>query len=139
MNKNKLDVFMKYMKNINKQYYFWVSDFNWVIKNHAVKFVKNKKNENMNLQLCKQTFNIFSEQRFVKKSLKNNVSTIISKFDAFMIDISFKLIDALKIIMINLNAFNFKIMSHTLNKCKTYVNIQITQKVFALNMFKLII
>ena len=44
MNKDKLDIFMKYVKNIDKQYHFWVSDFNQVIKNHAVKFIEYEKN-----------------------------------------------------------------------------------------------
>ncbi len=154
MNRDRLDVFMKYVKNINKQYYFWISDLDRVIKNHAVKFAEDEKNENMNLQLCKQTFNILSEQRSVKRSLKNNISTNVSKSDAFMIDvlsestdalktiiinlinILFELIDALKTIMINLNALNSKITSHTLNECEAYANVQITQKVFTSSMFK---
>ncbi len=136
MNKDKLDIFMKYVKNIDKQYHFWVSDFNQVIKNHAVKFIEDEKNENMNLQLCKQTFNVFSEQRSVKRSSKNNISTNVSKSDAFMIDFLFESIDALKIIAINLNALNFKIMSHTSNEHEVHINVQITQKVFTSSMFK---
>ncbi len=154
MNKDKLDVFMKYVKNIDKQYYFWISDLDWVIKNHAVKFAEDKKSENMNLQLCKQTFNILSEQKSVKRSSKNNVSTNILKFDTFMIDVlsestdalkiivinlinvSSESIDALKIIVINLNALISKITSHTLDEHEVHANVQITQKVFASNMFK---
>ncbi len=141
MNRDKFDVFMKYVKNIDKQYHLWVSDFNWIIKNYIVKFVEDEKNENMNLQLCKQTFNILSEWKFVKRSSKNNVSTNILKSDAFMINvssesidalkiivinlinISSESIDALKIIMINLNALNSKIMSHTSNERKVHMNV----------------
>jgi len=108
----------------------------------------------MNLQLCKQTFNILSKRRSVKRLSKNNVSTNILKSDAFMIDVSFKSTDALKIIMINLinilfkltdalktiainlNALNSKITSHISDECEAYMNIQITQKVFASSMFK---
>jgi len=108
----------------------------------------------MNLQLCKQTFNVLSERKSVKRSSKNNISTNISKSDALMIDISFKSTDALKtiiinlidisfkstdalkIIAINLNALNSKIMSHTSDERKAYANVQITQKVFASSMFK---
>ncbi len=90
----------------------------------------------MNLQLCKQTFNVFSEWRFVRKSLKNNVSTNVSKSDAFMIDVSSESIDALKIIAINLNALNSKITSHMSDEHKVHANVQITQKVFASSMFK---
>jgi len=90
----------------------------------------------MNLQLCKQTFNVLSERKSVKKSLKNNVSTNILKSDAFMINVSSESIDALKTIAINLNALNSKITSHTSNERKAYMNIQITQKVFASSMFK---
>jgi len=90
----------------------------------------------MNLQLHKQTFNVFSEQRSVKKSSKNNVSTNILKSDAFMIDISSESIDALKTIAINLNALNSKITSHTSDECKAHVNVQIIQKVFTSSMFK---
>jgi len=90
----------------------------------------------MNLQLCKQTFNVFSEQRSVKRSSKNNISTNVSKSDAFMIDFLFESIDALKIIAINLNALNFKIMSHTSNEHEVHINVQITQKVFTSSMFK---
>jgi len=108
----------------------------------------------MNLQLHKQIFNVLSERKSVKKSSKNNVSTNISKFDAFMInissestdalkiiminliDVSSESIDALKIIMINLNALNSKITSHTSNERKAHMNVQITQKVFASSMFK---
>jgi len=96
------------------------------------------------LQLHKQTFNILSERRFVRKSSKNNISTNVSKFDAFMIDVlfestdalktiminlinvSYELTDALKIITINLNALNSKITSHTLNEHKAHANVQIT-------------
>ena len=136
MNKDKLDAFMKYVKDIDKQYHLWISDLDQVIKSHAVKFVEDEKNENMNLQLCKQTFNILSEQRSVRKSLKNNMSTDVSKSDAFMIDFLFESIDALKIIAINLNALNFKIMSHTSNEHEVHINVQITQKVFTSSMFK---
>jgi len=108
----------------------------------------------MNLQLRKQTFNVLSERKSVRRSSKNNVSTNVSKFNAFMIDvlsestdalktivinlinISSESIDALKIIMINLNAFNSKITSHTSDEHEAYMNIQIIQKVFASSMFK---
>ncbi len=53
-----------------------------------------------------------------------------------MIDVLFESTDALKIIAINLNALNFKIMSHTSDEHEVHANVQITQKVFALNMFK---
>ncbi len=102
MNRDKLDIFMKYVKNINKQYHLWVSDLDQVIKNHAVKFVENEKSENMNLQLCKQTFNVLSERKSVRKSSKNNISTNVLKFDAFMINVLFESTDALKTIVINL-------------------------------------
>jgi len=72
----------------------------------------------------------------VRKSSKNNVSTNVSKSDAFMIDVSFKSTDALKIIAINLNALNSKITSHTSDEHEAYMNVQITQKVFASSMFK---
>ncbi len=136
MNRDRFNVFMKYVKNIDKQYHLWVSDLNQVIKNHAVKFTEDEKNENMNLQLCKQTFNVLSEWRSVKKSSKNNVSTNVSKSDAFMIDVSSESTDALKIIVINLNALNSKITSHMLNEREAHMNVQITQKVFASSMFK---
>ena len=136
MNRDRFNVFMKYVKNIDKEYHFWVSDLNQVIKNHAVKFAEDKKNEDMNLQLCKQTFNVFSEWRSVRRSLKNNVSTNVSKSDAFMIDVSSESIDALKIIAINLNALNSKITSHMSDEHKVHANVQITQKVFASSMFK---
>jgi len=90
----------------------------------------------MNLQLCKQTFNVLSERKSVKRSSKNNVSTNVSKFDTFMIDVSSESTDALKTIAINLNALNSKITSHTSDERKAYVNVQITQKVFASSMFK---
>jgi len=136
MNRDKFDIFMKYVKNIDKQYHLWVSDLNRVIKNHAVKFVEDEKSKDMNLQLCKQTFNILSERRSVKRSSKNNVSTNVSKSDAFMINVSFKSTDALKTIVINLNALNSKITSHTSNEREAHMNVQITQKVFASSMFK---
>ncbi len=49
MNRDRLDIFMRYVKNINKQYHLWVSDLDRVIKNHAVKFIEDEKIENMNL------------------------------------------------------------------------------------------
>jgi len=109
----------------------------------------------MNLQLCKQIFNVLSERKSVRRSSKNNISTNILKSDAFMIDVSFestdalKIIainlidvssestDALKIIAINLNALNSKITSHTSDEHKVHANVQITQKVFTSSMFKL--
>ncbi len=101
----------------------------------AVKFVEDEKNENMNLQLCKQTFNVLSEWKSVRRSLKNNVSIDILKSDAFMINILFESTNALKIIMINLNAL-FNIMSQTSDNREIHLNVQITQKVFALSMLK---
>ena len=136
MNKDRFNIFMKYVKNINKQYHLWVSNLNQVIKNYAVKFVEDEKNENMNLQLCKQIFNVLSEWKSVRKSSKNNVSTNILKSDAFMIDVSSESTDALKIIVINLNALNSKITSYTSDEYEAYVNVQIIQKVFASSMFK---
>ena len=125
MNRDKFNVFMKYVKNINKQYHLWVSDLDQVIKNHAVKFAENEKNENMNLQLCKQTFNVFSERKFVKRSSKNNISTNVLKSDTFMINVLSESTDALKTIVINLNALNSKITLHTSDERKTHVNVQI--------------
>jgi len=90
----------------------------------------------MNLQLCKQIFNVLSEQRSVKKSSKNNISTNISKSDAFMINVSSESTDALKTIAINLNVLNSKITSHTSNEHEAHMNVQITQKVFTSSMFK---
>ncbi len=72
----------------------------------------------------------------MKRLSKNNVSTNVLKFDTFMINVSSELIDALKIIMINLNALNSKITSHTSDEHEAYMNVQITQKVFASSMFK---
>jgi len=72
----------------------------------------------------------------VRKSSKNNVSTNILKSDAFMIDVSSESTDALKIIVINLNALNSKITSYTSDEYEAYVNVQIIQKVFASSMFK---
>ncbi len=136
MNRDKLDVFMKYVKNINKQYHLWVSDLDRVIKSHAVKFAEDEKNEDMNLQLCKQTFNVLSERKSVKRSSKNNISTNVLKSDALMIDVSSESTDALKTIAINLNALNSKITSHTSDEREVHANVQITQKVFASSMFK---
>ncbi len=135
MNKDRLNAFMKYVKNINKQYHLWVSNLDWVIKSHAVKFTEDEKNENMNLQLCKQTFNVLSEQRSVKRSSKNNMSTDILKSDTFMIDILFESTNALKIITINLNAL-FKITSQASDDREIHLNVQITQKVFASSTLK---
>ena len=56
----------------------------------------------MNLQLCKQTFNVLSERKSVRKSSKNNISTNVLKFDTFMINVLFESTDALKTIVINL-------------------------------------
>ncbi len=89
----------------------------------------------MNLQLCKQIFNILSKQRSVKKSSKNNMLIDISKFDAFMINVSSESINALKIIVINLNVL-FKITSQASDDHKIHLNVQITQKVFASSMLK---
>jgi len=72
----------------------------------------------------------------VKRSLKNNVSTNVSKSDALMIDVSSESTDALKIIAINLNALNSKITSRTSDEREVHANVQITQKVFASSMFK---
>ncbi len=136
MNRDRLDIFMRYVKNIDKQYHLWVSDLDQVIKNHAVKFAEDEKSENMNLWLCKQTFNVLSERKSVKRSSKNNISTNVSKSDAFMIDVSSESTDALKTIAINLNALNSKITSHTSDEHEVHMNVQITQKVFASSMFK---
>jgi len=89
----------------------------------------------MNLQLCKQTFNVLSERKSVKRLSKNNMSTDVSKSDAFMIDILSESTNALKTIAINLNAL-FKITSQTLDDHEIYLNVQITQKVFALSTLK---
>jgi len=63
------------------------------------------------------------------------MSTDVSKFDAFMIDVSSESTNALKIIAINLNAL-FKITSQTSNDHEIHLNVQITQKVFASSMSK---
>jgi len=66
----------------------------------------------------------------VKRSSKNNVSTNVSKSDAFMIDVSSESTNALKTITINLNVL-FKITSQASDNHKIHLNVQITQKVFA--------
>ncbi len=53
-----------------------------------------------------------------------------------LIDVLSESTDALKTIAINLNAFNSKVTSHTSDEREVHVNVQITQKVFALSMFK---
>ena len=135
MNRDRFNAFMKYVKDIDKQYHLWVSDLDRVIKSHAVKFTEDEKSEDMNLQLCKQTFNILSERKSVKRSSKNNMSTDVSKSDAFMIDVLSELTNALKTIAINLNAL-FKITSQTSDDCEIHLNVQITQKVFASSTLK---
>ena len=72
----------------------------------------------------------------MRRSSKNNVSTNVSKSDAFMIDVSSESTNALKIIVINLNALNSKITSHTSDEREAHANVQITQKVFASSMSK---
>ena len=71
----------------------------------------------------------------MKRSSKNNVSTDISKSDAFMIDVSSESTNALKTIIINLNIL-FKITSQASNDHEIHLNVQITQKVFASSMLK---
>jgi len=63
------------------------------------------------------------------------MSTDVSKSDAFMIDVSSELTNALKIIAVNLNAL-FKITSQASDDHEIHLNVQITQKVFALSMLK---
>jgi len=89
----------------------------------------------MNLQLCKQTFNVLSKRRSVRRSSKNNVSTDVSKSDTFMIDVSSESTNALKIIAINLNAL-FKITSQASDDHEIHLNVQIAQKVFASSTLK---
>ncbi len=89
----------------------------------------------MNLWLCKQTFNVLSEQRSVRRSSKNNMLTDVSKSDAFIIDVLFESTNALKTITINLNAL-FKIMSQASDDREIHLNVQITQKVFASSTLK---
>ncbi len=135
MNRNRLNTFMKYVKDIDKQYHLWASDLDRVIKSHAVKFAEDEKSEDMNLQLCKQTFNVLSKRRSVRRSSKNNVSTDVSKSDTFMIDVSSESTNALKIIAINLNAL-FKITSQASDDHEIHLNVQIAQKVFASSTLK---
>ncbi len=66
----------------------------------------------------------------MRRSSKNNMSTDVSKSDAFMINVSSESTNALKTIAINLNAL-FKITSQTSNDREIHLNVQITQKVFA--------
>ena len=122
MNRDRLNVFMRYVKNIDKQYRLWVLNLYRVIKNHAIKFAENEKSEDINLRLRKQTFNVLSERRFVRRLLKNNVLINVSESDSFMINVSFELINALKIIAINLNTL-FKITLETLNEREIYTNV----------------
>jgi len=61
----------------------------------------------------------------VKRSSKNNISTNVLKSDTFMINVLSELTDALKTIVINLNALNSKITLHTSDERKTHVNVQI--------------
>jgi len=63
------------------------------------------------------------------------VSTDVSKSDAFMIDVLSELTNALKTTAINLNVL-FKITSQASDDHEIYLNVQITQKVFASSMLK---
>jgi len=63
------------------------------------------------------------------------MSTDVLKSDVLMIDVSSELTNALKTIMINLNAL-FKITSQASDDRETHLNVQITQKVFASSMLK---
>jgi len=58
----------------------------------------------------------------VRRSSKNNMSTDVSKSDAFMIDVSSELTNALKIIIINLNAL-FKITSQASDDHEIHSNV----------------
>ncbi len=63
------------------------------------------------------------------------MSTDVSKSDAFMIDVLSELTNALKTTAINLNVL-FKITSQASDDHEIYLNVQITQKVFASSMLK---
>jgi len=136
MNRGRSGAFMEYVKNTDKQYRLWVSDLGRVIKSHAVKFAEDEKGEDMDLRLRKQTFNVLSERRSVGRSSKNNVSTNVSKSDAFMIDVPSESTDALKTIAVNLDALNSKVTPHTSDEREAHADVQITQKVFASSMSK---
>jgi len=58
----------------------------------------------------------------VKRSSKNNMSTDVSKSDAFMIDVSSESTNTLKTIAINLNVL-FKITSQASDDHKIYLNV----------------
>ncbi len=53
-----------------------------------------------------------------------------------MINILSELINASKMTAVNLNAHDAKVTSHTLDKYKTYADVQITSKILVLSMFK---
>ena len=78
MNCERVKVFMKYINEIMKQYWLWVSDLKHIIRSYAVKFAENEKKENVNLKLSRQTFNTFSEQKSVEWSHKENISILSS-------------------------------------------------------------
>ncbi len=136
MNRGRSGAFMEYVKNTDKQYRLWVSDLGRVIKSHAVKFAEDEKGEDMDLRLRKQTFNVLSERRSVGRPSKNNVSTNVSKSDAFMIDVPSESTDALKTIAVNLDALNSKVTPHTSDEREAHADVQIIQKVFASSMSK---
>ncbi len=75
---------------------------------------------------------MLSKRRPVKISLKINTL----KLNALMINISSKLINALKMTAVNLNAHGAEVTPHTLNEYKTYADVQITLKILVLSMLK---
>ena len=78
MNCERVKVFMRYINEITKQYWLWVSDLKHIIRSYAVKFAENEKKENVNLKLSRQTSNTLSEWKSVEWSCKKNTSILSS-------------------------------------------------------------
>lgn len=87
INKDRIDTFIRYIENINKQYYLYTLDLEQIIKSYTIKFVKNKNKEDINLRLRKQIFNILSNKRSVKRLPNINIAknTFVLIIDASIV------------------------------------------------------
>ncbi len=65
MNWERVGVFMGYVEKTSSQFLLWAPDLKRIIKSHAVRFVKNEKEESVNLNLSKQTLNVLPDRRLV--------------------------------------------------------------------------
>ncbi len=74
IDREQIEMFLEYIEKTNTFVKIWTLDLDKIIRHNIVKFVENKKRENVDLKMRVRIVNILSKRQFVDKFCKNTIN-----------------------------------------------------------------